>query len=88
MKTAKIRIKVRKRRVQKLLDYMKANWGAPFIIAFMILLSTAAAYLAMGMESSANDIAVYAYYCLVIGVILQLVSYVREGKDVGEIEEP
>jgi hypothetical protein len=84
MKAAKIRIKVRKRRVQKLLEYLKANLGAPFIVAFMILLASAAAYLAVGMEPSANDVAVYAYYCLVIGVILQLASYVREGKNVEE----
>jgi len=84
MKAAKIRVKLRKERVQKLLEYLKTNLGAPFIVAFMILLATAAAYLAVGMESPANDIAVYAYYCLVIGVILQLISYIREGENVEE----
>ena len=84
MKAAKIKVKLRKERVQKLLEYLKTNLGAPFIVAFMILLATAAAYLAVGMESPANDVAVYAYYCLVIGVILQLISYVRAGEDVEE----
>ena len=84
MKAAKIKVKLRKERVQKLLEYLKTNLGAPFIVAFMILLTTAAAYLAVGMESPANDVAIYAYYCLVIGVILQLISYVRAGEDVEE----
>jgi hypothetical protein len=57
------------------------NWGVPFVVAFMILLAIAAACLAMNIEVLANDIAVYAYYCLVAGVFLQLVSYVKEGRN-------
>ena len=66
--------------VLKSKQYLRENWGAPFIIAFMILLTVAAAYLAVGMESLANDIAVYAYYNLVAGVILQLISCIKESK--------
>jgi len=58
-------------------NYLKENWGAPFIIVFMILLIIAAGYLAIGNEGFANDIAVYAYYSLVIGVVLQLASYIK-----------
>lgn len=68
-----IKLKIKKKR----LDYFKENWGAPFIITFMILLITAAIYLSIGNESYANDIAVYAYYALVIGVLLQLASYIK-----------
>jgi hypothetical protein len=82
---AKVKVRVKKRSVQRLLEYLKGNWGAPFIIAFMILLAAAAAYLAIGMESLANDIAVYAYYNLVAGVVLQLISYVKESR--GKSEE-
>lgn len=45
----------------------------------MILLSAAAAYLSLGNESYANDVAVYAYYMLVLGVILQIASYLKYG---------
>ena len=69
--------KVRLRIKRGYVNYFRENWGAPFVIAFMILLLTAAYYLSIGDEGFANELAVYAYYNLVIGVILQLVSYIR-----------
>ena len=62
---------------ERLRNYLKENWGAPFVIIFMILLIIAAVYLSLGIETTANDIATYAYYSLVIGVFLQLISYIR-----------
>jgi uncharacterized integral membrane protein len=62
------------------LSYLRENWGAPFIIAFMVMLMAAAGYLCCGLESIANDIAVYAYYSLVIGVVLQLICYLKYGE--------
>jgi len=59
------------------LTYLLENWGAPFIVSFMILLITAAVYLAIGNELLANLLAEYAYYALVIGVILQIVVYIK-----------
>ena len=70
------KIKIKKKR----LDYFKENWGAPFIIAFMMLLIIAAIYLSIGNEAYANEIAIYAYYALVIGVFLQLASYIKYAK--------
>lgn len=64
--------------------YFKGNWGAPLIIAFIVLLMVAAGYLAYGLEQTANEIAVYAYYVLVAGVILQLVSYIKYGEKSAE----
>ena len=61
----------------RLKNYLKENWGAPFVIGFMILLSTAAVYLSIGNETLADELAVYAYYSLVLGVLLQLISYIR-----------
>lgn len=58
-------------------SYLKENWGAPFVLAFMALLTVAAWLLASGNEALANDVAVYAYYSLVIGVLLQLAAYVK-----------
>ena len=62
------------------IGYFKENWGAPFIIAFMILLIIAAGYLSAGNESFANELAIYAYYSLVVGVLLQLASFIRHSR--------
>ena len=69
----RIRLTIKRKHV----EYFKINWGAPFIIAFQALLISAAGYLAIGAEAIANELAVYAYYSLVAGVILQLVSYLK-----------
>ena len=77
-----IRVKYRGRDVtlsvsSRLKGYLRENWDSPFIIAFTIMLMAAAGYLCCGLESVANDIAVYAYYSLVIGVALQFVCYLK-----------
>lgn len=66
-----------------ILRYFRDNLGTSFIIAFMMLLITCAALLAIENEKMANELAVYAYYSLVIGVLLQLTSYVREKRKKG-----
>ena len=65
---------------KRLKGYLRENWGAPFIIAFMAMLLAAAGYLCYGMEAMANEIAVYAYYSLVIGVALQFICYLKYGE--------
>jgi len=57
--------------------YFRKNWGAPFIIGFMLLLMVAAASLSMGLDFLADDVAIYAYYALVAGVVLQLVCFLK-----------
>lgn len=64
--------------------YVKENWGAPFIVGFMLLLMVAAASLSAGLAGLANAVAVYAYYALVVGVVLQLVCFLRYNKRNGE----
>jgi hypothetical protein len=39
----------------------------------MLLLMVAAGSLAMGLDFLANEVAIYAYYALVTGVVLQFV---------------
>ncbi len=39
---------------------------------------TAAVFLALGNSPVANEVAVYAFYAVVIGVVLQIVIVVRE----------
>ncbi len=69
----------------KLKGYVKENWGSPFIVAFMILLLSAAAFLSAGLSNQADAIAAYAFYALVAGVMLQLVSFLKH-KKVNEVE--
>jgi len=64
--------------------YLRENWGAPFIVAFMALLIASAVYLSFGLSDEANTIAVYAYYSLVAGVVLQIASYVKYGEKAAE----
>jgi len=53
------------------------NWGAPFIIVFMLLLIVAAFSLSVSLSSIADAVAVYAFYALVVGVVLQLVCFLK-----------
>lgn len=57
--------------------YLKENWGAPFVIAFILLLIASAVELSIGLSGTANNIAIYAFYFLVAGVVLQTASYVK-----------
>ena len=65
---------------KRFLDYLKENPGAGFIIAFQALIVYAAVLLALGDSAQANEMAVRAYYALVIGVLWMLVDYVRESR--------
>jgi hypothetical protein len=64
--------------------YFRENPGALFVIAFQILLLVCAGLLIGGNSVWANDLSVVAYFSLVIGVVLQLVSFLRHGKKEGE----
>ncbi|MCW4047210.1 MAG: hypothetical protein NWE99_06575 [Candidatus Bathyarchaeota archaeon] len=57
--------------------YVGENWGAPFIIGFMLFLIIAAASLLMGLSVLANELAVYAYYALIVGVVSQVACYLK-----------
>jgi hypothetical protein len=64
----------------RLKGYVKENWGSPFIVAFMVLLMGSAVFLSAGLSYQADTIAVYAFYALVAGVILQLISFLKYKK--------
>lgn len=64
----------------KVKRYFRENFGATFVIGFQVLLLVAAGLLAMGDSVLANDVAVYAYYLLVVGVVLQLFSFLKHGR--------
>jgi hypothetical protein len=64
--------------------YVRENWGAPFIIGFMLLLAVAAASESMELAEFADKVAVYAYYALLVGIILQYIGFLKYGKRSGE----
>lgn len=60
--------------------YVKENWGSPFIAGFMLLLVVTAVSSSAGLSSIADTVALYAYYALVVGVILQLACFLKYQK--------
>ena len=67
--------------------YFKENLGTPFITGFIIILLVAAVSVATGSESlAANEFATYAYYALVVGVVLQLVCFLKYNKRNGQTD--
>jgi hypothetical protein len=64
--------------------YVRENWGAPFIVGFMLLLMVAAVSLAMGLPVLADGVAIVAYCALVAGVVLQLACFLKYNKKNGE----
>jgi uncharacterized membrane protein HdeD (DUF308 family) len=70
----------------KLKGYVKENWGSPFIMAFILLLVVAAVFLSAGSASLADTLAVYGFYALVAGVLLQIGSFLKyRGTDDDEV---
>lgn len=63
--------------VVKVKGYFKENWGSPFILGFMLLLIVTAVSLSAGLSSLADVVAVYGFYSLVVGVFLQLASFMK-----------
>ncbi len=64
----------------QLKDYFKANPGTPFILAFMVLLLSAAVLLISGRSNDADSVANYAFYSLVLGIAIQVTVTVRESR--------
>ncbi|MGC8558407.1 MAG: hypothetical protein ACP5NC_05375 [Nitrososphaeria archaeon] len=60
-------------------SYLRENMGAPFIIAFVVLLLSAAIMFSLNDAYWANLLSEYAYFAILIGVILQAVS-LKTGK--------
>jgi len=63
------------------LRYFRENAGVPFVVGFIGLLLTCAGLLVQGNSNLANEVATYAYYSLVIGVVLQLVCFIKYKKN-------
>ena len=61
--------------------YVKENWGSPFVVGFIFLLLSVAVLLSVGSSYLAEEVAVYAYYSLVVGVVLQLACYLKYNRN-------
>lgn len=57
--------------------FFRANPGAVFILGFQVLLLACGAMLVFEMAWLAEGVAVVAYFLLVVGVVFQLVCFVR-----------
>ncbi len=62
----------------QLKDYFKANPGTPLILAFMVLLVSAAVLLIADRSNDADNVANYAFYSLVLGIAIQVTVTIRE----------
>jgi hypothetical protein len=71
----------------KVRGYVRENWGAPFVLAFMGLLLVAVVLLILGLPWTAEVVGNYAYFSLVVGVVLQLVCSWRRGDGHCESED-
>lgn len=67
----------------KVKAYSRENRGVPFIVEFMLLLVLVTFSLSMGLVFFVNDMVVYEY-CAFIGVVLQLVCFVKYNKRGGD----
>jgi hypothetical protein len=65
--------------------YLKGSPGALFILGFQLLLLICVGLLIQGYSVMASEVAVYAYYMLLAGVVLQLTSSIRSRKE--EVEQ-
>ena len=72
--------------ITKLKQYIRSNPGSPFVFVFQVLLVTCAAFLIKGQSDLAEKVGNYSYYFLVIGVALQIFSFIRNN-DEGESSE-
>jgi hypothetical protein len=70
----------------KVKAYLKKNWGSPFIVGFMLLLTCTTIFLSADLSFWADTFSVYAFYALVVGVLLQLVCSLKYSRKPNEAE--
>jgi amino acid transporter len=73
--------------IEKVKNSVHENWGSPFIAVFMLLLVSTAIFLSTGLSYLADSTATFAFFALVVGVILQLVSFFKFRKKVSEASD-
>jgi hypothetical protein len=60
-----------------IVNYFRCNPQALFIVGFQIFFLGSAGLLSVGNSFWAERVAIFAYFSLMVGVILQLISFIR-----------
>jgi len=63
----------------KILFFLRHNWGAAFVVLFVLLLIVSAIELSFGAIRLSNSLSIDGFYFLVIGVVLQITSSIAYG---------
>ena len=58
--------------------YFRKNPGAAFILGFQVLLLGAVIELFLGSRTLSNDLGVYAFASLIIGIMLQTIRALKD----------
>jgi hypothetical protein len=66
-------------------SYLGENWGFPFIAGFLLFLFSSALLLEVSIINLAKQIAGFAYFSLVLSVILQLICLSKNRRKNGEV---
>ena len=65
----------------KLGKYVYSGSGTPYVSGFIFILLLCGILLVLNLESLANQLAIVGYYLLVIGVVRELIDFLREQKN-------
>jgi hypothetical protein len=69
--------------IRMLIDFFRRNPAIPLIFGFQVLLIFCVALLLVGIKPLAQDLAVYAFVLLTIGVLLQWFLLLRHPRKTG-----
>jgi ABC-type branched-subunit amino acid transport system permease subunit len=67
---------MRKMKVGDFVSYVKVNWGAPFILLFFFLFA-GAVFQEASFPTLNSNLAVISILTLALGIILQIVSFLK-----------
>jgi len=76
-----------KQYLPKIKNYFRRNPETLFIVVFQVLLLVCVGLFISGNSFWAEGLAVVAYFSLVIGVVLQLISFLRHRESESEENE-
>ncbi len=62
-------------------EYLRQNQGIPFLAIAILLIGLVAVSLAAGAEPLANVFSNYGFWLLIVGIVVQFVSFLTELKN-------
>jgi hypothetical protein len=60
--------------------FVRLNWGAPFIVLFLLFLIGTGVCSSIGLSSVADALSIFAYYLLIAGIALQFFCLLKYRK--------